>query len=821
MRVFAAHSHALTQALRAPSPIVVLPPLHPEYIRALLVCWGRESGGKIKLLEPGVGRSSLSLTSEPLPGGQLGRLRRAESTTALLLDQIDAAVHAPDQADAVPCLLWLTNPTELLAEGAATSHLAALCRRIVAHRTSLRLILSTASTSVLEALRPWLRELELSAPRDEAFHTFIDKIIEDHVGRYHTADEAQIGELLRSRPNEDTDPPINAIARSLQGLDAGAINQVIEAAIAGTASLKGEKHHFRDDLLLRVEQERRRQFSQASGLAVIDNTFSDGDLQGMNRYQRYLDYVRVLFNDVDASRGNSPRARGVLLVGLPGCGKSLAARMTAHKLNVPLLKLDVGEMMGRFLGESEGNLSRALDAAEAAAPCVLWVDEIEKALGGMGQSGEGAGTGSRILGKLLGWMQDHTAQVYLFATANGVDRLPPEILRRGRFDELWRVMLPTASERRAILTQKLRSLKDGSLSKALETALDSTSTDSTGDFAKLWQQHTEEYTGADLTSVVFEAWMHHVVHKKPITAGHLIEVIDGGFQPMAVQFQDKIKTMSDALTRHGFRDVTEETASRLPPPIQADRLRHTEMLAAQLRPLWTAEHMADLLFEDTLDGKRYCLRLSPAGEDSEPRPFWIGPHDVTTPFSTNRDCHEGTATRAGKNIQLTSSPLAPWSQRDALLTVDTNQIVIQSGERLFVFQGMSVLKPTATAPIGESPLILELSRWLRSNFNRPALDRLLTRLSPTINSNANLVVTKEDVIRRIIEVSEEDHKSSNSTTPRDVYVNARVRGFAKKLESFPHRPTIDRGYRPPVCVKCGRRAPSSGSAYCSRCYLSP
>ena len=139
---------------------------------------------------------------------------------------------------------------------------------------------------------------------------------------------------------------------------------------------------------------------------------------------------------------------------------AMAARMTAHKIGVPLLKLDVGEMMGSLLGESEANLSRALDTAEAAAPCVLWVDEIEKALGGMSGGKEGGGTGSRMLGKLLGWMQDHTAQVYLFATANKVKVLPPELLRRGRFDELWRVMLPREDEREAILRQKLGALND-------------------------------------------------------------------------------------------------------------------------------------------------------------------------------------------------------------------------------------------------------------------------------------------------------------------------------------------------------------------------
>ncbi len=142
--------------------------------------------------------------------------------------------------------------------------------------------------------------------------------------------------------------------------------------------------------------------------------------------------------------------RGVLLVGVPGTGKSLACRALAGEWALPLLRLDPGRLYQKYVGETEANLRRALLSVEALAPAVLWVDEIEKAFA----TGTGAaddGLSQRVLGTLLTWMQERTAPVFVMATSNDVSRLPVEILRRGRFDDVFFVDLPTASERRVIL----------------------------------------------------------------------------------------------------------------------------------------------------------------------------------------------------------------------------------------------------------------------------------------------------------------------------------------------------------------------------------
>lgn len=586
MQIFAPHIDALHHAIRSSSPMLVLPPAHPEYIRGLLMAWSKKhtTPAEIKLIEPGVGRSHLTPGDASLPGGKLDKFRRADATTDLLIEQIEAAIHRTDPKSAPLQLIWLTALTELLTEPATKSHLAALCRRITAHKLPIRLILDTPTTALDAILEPWFREVELSAPHGEDHANFIkDRFLKDRI--------------VKTTP--DQDELTKSIIQSLRGLEADAINLVIDAAFADYSPTKENSDTA---LIQRINKERERHLDRASGLKVINKPFKDGDLQGMNRFQRYLEYVRVLFEEpqTDASRHFQPR--GVLLVGLPGCGKSLAARMTAHKLNVPLLQLDVGAMMGKHLGDSEANLSRVLDAAQAAAPCVLWIDEIEKALGGLGNSSEGGGTGSRMLGKLLSWMQDHDSQVYLFATANKVDILPPELLRRGRFDELWQVKLPTPEERRAILIQKLRELPPDSHGNKILDATLSAIVDGTTDpteFQNFWQDKTHDYTGADLTSVVFEARLYSVVHQEKISIQSLIQIIDSGFEPMSVQFKDDIEKLTESLDRHGFRDVTEPNPDRLPQPVHPDRLKHKEPLPDQIREFWDLKHPVLLVFKDS------------------------------------------------------------------------------------------------------------------------------------------------------------------------------------------------------------------------------
>ncbi|MEI6536589.1 MAG: AAA family ATPase, partial [Verrucomicrobiaceae bacterium] len=146
-----------------------------------------------------------------------------------------------------------------------------------------------------------------------------------------------------------------------------------------------------------------------------------------------------------------PAPKGLLIVGIPGTGKSLTAKATASAFNLPLLRLDMGRVFGGIVGQSEANLRSVIQTAEAIAPCVLWIDEIEKGFSGSKSSGStDGGTSSRVFGSFLSWMQEKRQPVFVVATANDVSQLPPEFLRKGRFDELFFVDLPDATERAQI-----------------------------------------------------------------------------------------------------------------------------------------------------------------------------------------------------------------------------------------------------------------------------------------------------------------------------------------------------------------------------------
>jgi SpoVK/Ycf46/Vps4 family AAA+-type ATPase len=146
-----------------------------------------------------------------------------------------------------------------------------------------------------------------------------------------------------------------------------------------------------------------------------------------------------------------PSPKGLLILGIPGTGKSLTAKATASVFQRPLLKLDAGRLFGSLVGQSEGNLRSVIATAEAIAPCVLWIDELEKGFGGSRSSAStDGGTSSRVFGSFLSWMQEKTAPVFVVATANDVTQLPPELLRRGRWDELFFVDLPSQEEREVI-----------------------------------------------------------------------------------------------------------------------------------------------------------------------------------------------------------------------------------------------------------------------------------------------------------------------------------------------------------------------------------
>ncbi len=180
-----------------------------------------------------------------------------------------------------------------------------------------------------------------------------------------------------------------------------------------------------------------------------------GDVGGLAHLKAWLDKRARAFT-AEAKQFGVPPPKGILLLGVQGCGKTLAAKAVAKAWGLPLLKLEAGRLYNKFVGESEKSLDRALETAERMAPCVLMLDEIEKALGSGTSSDADAGLSGRIFGRLLGWLQDHKSPVFVVATCNRIASLPPELTRKGRFDEIFFIDLPTRVERREIFSVHLR-----------------------------------------------------------------------------------------------------------------------------------------------------------------------------------------------------------------------------------------------------------------------------------------------------------------------------------------------------------------------------
>ncbi len=195
---------------------------------------------------------------------------------------------------------------------------------------------------------------------------------------------------------------------------------------------------------------------------LLECKSSNETLESIGGLHNFTDWAskRFLAFSPEAKAYGIPAPKGTLLIGVPGSGKSLSAKALANLWQKPLLKLDIGKLFGSLVGETEGNTRKALAMAEAMAPCILWIDEIEKGLAGLQSSGKtDSGVTSRAFGTILTWLQEKEVPVFVIATANNVSQLPPEFLRKGRFDEIFFVDIPSEAERQEIFAIQLKKYK--------------------------------------------------------------------------------------------------------------------------------------------------------------------------------------------------------------------------------------------------------------------------------------------------------------------------------------------------------------------------
>ena len=255
--------------------------------------------------------------------------------------------------------------------------------------------------------------------------------------------------------------------RAAQGLTLGEAENAFAKAMAADGRLDADA--------IGLVLDEKKQILRKSGLIeyiATDETL--GSVGGLEHLKRWLDRRAEAFT-VEARQFGLPEPKGLLLLGVQGCGKSLTAKAIASRWGLPLLRLDMGRIFAGFIGSSEENVRKAIRIAEGIAPAVLWIDEIEKGLSGTAGSGASdGGVSARVFGALLTWMQEKTAPVFIVATANRIVDLPPELLRKGRFDEIFFIDLPSKRERADIfaihLQRRGRSLADFDLEELAQNA---------------------------------------------------------------------------------------------------------------------------------------------------------------------------------------------------------------------------------------------------------------------------------------------------------------------------------------------------------------
>ena len=297
------------------------------------------------------------------------------------------------------------------------------------------LLVSPTLTLPIE-LEKQITVLDLPLPGEDELRRLLERI----VGESRTNRRFQVD----LTPEQE-----HALIQATRGLTIAEAENAYALAIVRDGRLDG------DDIQAIIE-EKRQVIRKSGGLEYCDTSDDISDVGGMDILKDWLERRKRAFTE-EARKYGLPHPRGILLMGVQGCGKSLLAKTVAQQWQIPLLRMDMSRIFQGYIGSSEQNMRRALDGAESLAPVVLWIDEIEKAFAGMESSGAAdSGTTSRVVGLFLTWLQEKAGPVFVVATANEVRNLPPELLRKGRLDEIFFVDLPRRPERQEILDIHLR-----------------------------------------------------------------------------------------------------------------------------------------------------------------------------------------------------------------------------------------------------------------------------------------------------------------------------------------------------------------------------
>lgn len=414
-------------------------------------------------------------------------------------------------------LLVIKDSARELESEKVISLLKEIARKIRKGDIDTTVVIVSSVLQIPKALESLITIMELSMPDEREIYSIIEKFLEQN----------EIGVVYQGLLEE--------MSIAFKGLSESEIKDLLRLAISSDGELTQKSLQF-------IFNQKQQMILKAGILEMIPLKESIDDIGGLENLKEWLQKKAAVFKNIrKAIEFGVTMPKGVLIAGVPGCGKSLSAKAAGKLFDVPLLRLDMGRLLGKYVGESEENMRNAIRLAEAISPCVLWVDELEKAFAGLEGGGGGSDVTTRLFGAFLTWMQEKTSPVFVVATANDITKTPPELMRKGCFDEIFYVALPNPEERRKIFEIHLRKRRKEDAKEI--------------DLERLISE-TEGYSGADIEGVVGESVESAFVKgSQRLTTEDLIDCIHNT-QSLSEIMKEPLERMTKIYEERNFKKAS-------------------------------------------------------------------------------------------------------------------------------------------------------------------------------------------------------------------------------------------------------------------------
>ena len=470
--------------LRSRHALIYIPTLEEERVEAVIKQAAKEQGNRAVYIWDFV------------DGYQEGNPNDAGAGRRNPLQALEFVEKLPDST---PAIFILRDFHRFLDDISVSRKLRNLVKRLKSQPKNLVII--SPQITIPSDLSEVLTVLEFPLPEKDEIKTEVERLL---MATGHPLEPRLLDEMVRS----------------FQGLSLERIRRILAKAIATHGELQS------NDIELILE-EKRQTIRQTQILDFYPTHENISDIGGLDNLKDWLLRRGGAFSE-RARQYGLPYPRGLLLVGIQGTGKSLTAKAIAHHWHLPLLRLDVGRLFAGLVGESESRTRQMIQLAEALAPCILWIDEIDKAFAGIDGKGD-SGTTSRVFGTFITWLSEKTSPVFVVATANNIQSLPPEMLRKGRFDEIFFVGLPNQDERKAIFEVHLTKLRSHNLKNY--------------DLDRLAYE-TPDFSGAEIEQTLIEAMHIGFSQNRDFTTDDILEAASQ-IVPLARTAKDQIQFLQD------------------------------------------------------------------------------------------------------------------------------------------------------------------------------------------------------------------------------------------------------------------------------------